>query len=109
MPHGGALYFEHLIRPVLGMGAPDAAAVTQATQAFRQSAAVLEAHLENRSFLLGDALSVADFAVSAALPYAREAKLPLESFPAIRAWHARLEALPGWRDPFAGLESKEFN
>lgn len=106
MPHGGALYFEHLIRPVLGMGAPDAAAVQRATQAFMQSAAVLEAHLENRSFLLGDALSVADFAVSAALPYAREAKLPLESFPAIRAWHARLDALPAWHDPFAGLKDQ---
>ncbi|RYF41914.1 MAG: glutathione S-transferase family protein [Comamonadaceae bacterium] len=103
MPHGGSLYFEHLIRPVLGMGAPDAAAVARATQAFAQSAAVLDAHLKHRSFVLGDALSVADFALSAALPYAQEAKLPLAEFPAIRAWHTRLDALPGWRDPFAGL------
>lgn len=103
MPHGGTLYFEHLIRPVLGMGAPDAQAVARADEAFRQSAAVLEAHLQGRSFVLGDALSVADFALSSALPYAMEAKLPLEPFPAIRAWHGRLAALPGWREPFAGL------
>lgn len=109
MPHGGTLYFEHLIRPALGMGAPDAAAVARATQAFRQSAAVLEAHLQGRSFVLGDALSVADFALSAALPYAQEAKLPLEDFPAVLAWHARLDALPGWREPFAGLQGEEFS
>lgn len=105
MPHGGTLYFEHLIRPVLGMGAPDPAAVAQATEAFARSAAVLDAQLEGRNFVLGEALSVADFALSAALPYARQARLPLADFPAIRSWHSRLESLPGWRDPFAGLES----
>jgi glutathione S-transferase len=100
MPHGGALYFEHLIKPLIGLGPADEAAVRQATQAFEQSAAVLDAHLAQRQFLLGDALSVADFAVSAALPWAREARLPLDRFPAIGRWHSRLAALPGWRAPF---------
>jgi len=67
---------------------------------FAESAAVLEAHLTKRKFLLGDALTVADFAVGAALPYARGAQIPLETFPAIVGWHERLNELPGWRDPF---------
>ena len=99
-PHGGALYFEHVIKPVLGMGTPDAAAVKKAQDAFKQSAAVLEQHLASRRFLLGGQLSVADFAVSAAFPYAQEAQLPLQDFPAIRRWHARLQQLDGWRSPF---------
>lgn len=100
MPHGGTLYFEYAVRPFIGMGPADAAAVQRATQAFEASAAILEQHLARRRFLLGDALSVADFAVSAALPWAKEARLPLDAFPAIRRWHDRLASLPGWREPF---------
>ncbi|MBI2771111.1 MAG: glutathione S-transferase family protein [Burkholderiales bacterium] len=98
--HGGTLYFENLIKPAIGMGPPDAAVVQEAARQFSLSAGVLDAHLAGRKFLLGDALTVADFAVGAALPWAKEAQLPLESFPAIRRWHARLDELPGWRDPF---------
>ncbi len=65
-----------------------------------RSAAVREPHLAKRRFLLGDSLSVADFAVGAALPYAQAARLPLSDFPAIVQWHERLNALPGWRNPF---------
>jgi glutathione S-transferase len=98
--HGGTLYFENLIKPAIGMGAPDPAAVEGATRMFAASAAVLEAHLAQRKFLLGDAVTVADFAVGAALPYAKGARIPLEAFPAIVEWHERLNELPGWRDPF---------
>lgn len=98
--HGGTLYFENLIKPAIGMGAPDLAVVDGANRMFAASAAVLESHLARRRFLLGDCLSVADFAVGAALPYAQAARLPLADFPAIVQWHERLNALPGWRDPF---------
>lgn len=100
MPHGGTLYFENLVKPAIGLGSPDSTVVQRAAQGFETSAAVLEQHLAGRDYLLGDALSVADFAVSAAFPWAEEARLPLESFPAVRRWHARLAALEGWRNPF---------
>jgi glutathione S-transferase len=98
--HTGTLYFENIIRPVIGMGAPDAEAVKGATDAFMASAAILEAHLGERDFLVGDALTVADFATAVTLPYAAAAKIPLAEFPAIRRWHARLQELPAWREPF---------
>jgi glutathione S-transferase len=98
--YGGTLYFENLVKPAIGMGAPDPAAVKLATGMFTASAAVLEAHLAHRKYLLGEALTVADFAVGAALPYAQGAKIPLEPFPAIVAWHERLDRLTAWREPF---------
>ncbi len=101
LPQAGTLYFEHIIKPRFAMGAPDAAALDKATTGFKRYAAVLEAHLRGRSWLVGEALSVADFAVAITLPYAAEAKLPLEDFPEIRRWHAQLEALEAWRAPFA--------
>jgi glutathione S-transferase len=100
MPHGGTLYFEHVVKPFIGMGATDPQVVQAASRAFEASATVLDQHLERRQFLLGDALSIADFAVSAALPWAQEADLPLDKFPSIGRWHDRLSALEGWREPF---------
>lgn len=98
--HAGTLYFENMIRPLIGMGAPDAVAVKSATGLFMASAAILDAHLSKREYLVGDALTVADFATAATLPYADAARIPLAEFPAIERWHARLQQLPAWRAPF---------
>jgi glutathione S-transferase len=98
--HGGALYFEHVIRPALGMGDPDPAVVEEATGFFKRFAAVLNDHLSGRAHLVGDALTVADFAVAVTLPYAERARIPLAEFPEIERWHARLSELPGWLEPF---------
>ena len=99
-PQAGTLYFEHIIKARFGVGAPDPAEVARATAGFKRLAAVLEAHLRGRRYLVGDTLSVADFAVGITLPYADDAHLPLEDFPEIRRWHAQLGALPAWREPF---------
>jgi glutathione S-transferase len=98
--HGSTLYFENFIKPKLGLGEPDAQAVAEATAWLRKSAAVLEEHLRGRDWVLGDALSVADFALSAALPWVDSARLPLDGFEAIGRWHGRLRALPAWAQPF---------
>jgi glutathione S-transferase len=98
--HAGTLYFEHIIKPALGMGEPDPLAVEEATRHFKTFARVLDDHLSGREFLVGNTLSVADFAVGVTLPYANAAKLPLGAFPKIQSWHARLEKLPAWREPF---------
>jgi glutathione S-transferase len=99
-PYAGTLYFEHLIKPRFGMGNPDPAAVEQALAKFRNYAAVLNDHLKDRRYLVGDGLSVADFAVAATLPYAAEIGLPLAEFPQMQHWHNRLEELDAWRMPF---------
>lgn len=98
--HAGTLYFENIIRPVIGMGAPDAGVLAEATAQFRASAAILDAHLANRQYLVGETLTVADFAAAVTLPYAIAAKIPVDEFPAIERWHARLLQLPAWREPF---------
>jgi len=99
-PHAGTFYFEHIIKPAIGLGAPDPANLAAATQPFLASARILDSHLSNRRYLLGDRLTIADFAVAVTLPYAEQSALPLDAFPEIRRWHARLEEMPSWRDPF---------
>jgi glutathione S-transferase len=98
--HAGSLYFEHIVKPAFGMGSPDRAVVEEATGFFRRFAAVLNDHLSGRAYLVGDALTVADFAVGVTLPYAERARLPLAEFPEIERWHARLSELPAWLAPF---------
>lgn len=98
--YSGALYFEHIIKPRFGLGDPDPAAVEEATRDFRRSAKVLDDHLRGRSYLVGDALTVADFAVAVTLPYAKDAKIPIGDFAEIQRWHARLNELEAWREPF---------
>ncbi|MBN9002680.1 MAG: glutathione S-transferase family protein [Rhizobiales bacterium] len=98
--HAGTLYFNYIIKPALGLGAPDDAAVKEATGFVRRFGAVLNDHLRGRKYLLGDTLTIADFATAITLPYAARAKIPVDEFPEIVRWHARLNELPAWREPF---------
>lgn len=96
----GQLYFENVIRAEFGIGAPDPDAVKEATGYVRRYAGILNDHLAGRRYLLGDQLTVADFAVATTLPYARQAMIPVDEFPAVELWHDRLMELPAWRSPF---------
>jgi glutathione S-transferase len=75
----------------------DAAALKRAEEAFHRDAPVLDAHLAQHEYLAGGALSLADFSVASYLHYAAQAGLPLEPYGNIRAWYARIEALPAWQ------------
>jgi glutathione S-transferase len=97
---GGNLYFEYVIKPRFGKGPPDLLAVEEALREFRRCAAILNTNLKGRQWLLGEALSVADFSVAVTLPYARQASLPLDEFPELLRWHEQLNAFEAWREPF---------
>lgn len=103
--HGGTLLFENHIKAVFGLGEPDATATEEATGFFKQFAGVLDDHLAGRDYLVGDSLTVADFAVASFLPTTREARLPLDGFAQISRWHEGLMQLPAWRDPFPAAQT----
>lgn len=103
--HAGTLFFQQVIKPQFGLGDPDLAAIDEALGFFRQFAGVLNSHLEGRGYLVGDGLTVADFAVASFLPHAHEARLPLDEFAEIQRWYAKLEELPAWREPFPARAS----
>ena len=97
---GGALYFENIIKARFRIGPVDPAAVENALGEFRRFAAVLDAHLAERKWVLGDALSVADFSVAGALPYAKAGLMPLDEFAQVKRWHGQLCEFEAWRRPF---------
>ncbi len=98
--HAGTLYFNYIIKPAFGLGEVDQKAVGEATGFLRPFAEVLDRELDGRTFLLGDHLTVADFAISATLPHAETCRLPLDGFRNIARWRSQLEDIPAWREPF---------
>ena len=98
--HGGTLYFEHHVKPFLGLGDVNTAAVDEATGFYKRFATVLDAHLAQHEYLVGDKLSIADFGVGVLLPWTKEARLPVDGFANITRWHNQLMTLPAWREPF---------
>lgn len=98
--HAGTLFFQNLIKPRFTGSEPDSAAVEEATGFFRQFAGVLNDHLSNHDYVVADRLTITDFALACTLPEAADAKIPLDDFPKVAAWHDRLMELPAWREPF---------
>lgn len=104
--HAGNLYFQYVVKPKFNIGAPDDKAAEESIGFAKQFAKVLDDHLDGRTFLLGDHLTVADFAVSVTLPYAEKIRLPLDGFKHVARWKEQLEDLPAWRDPYPAMQAQ---
>ena len=61
---------------------------------------VLEAHLRNREWIAGDALSAADISCCSYLFYEEPFGFNRAEWPAIDAWLARISAQPNWAHPY---------
>jgi glutathione S-transferase len=103
LAHWGAeacqpLTFQRLVKKIMNLGPPDEAAIAKGIEAFNKEAKMLDAHLGKNKYLVGDTLTIADFAVAAPLLYAQQAEMPLGSYGNVRAWLERVTALPCWRE-----------
>ncbi|HWB76162.1 MAG TPA: glutathione S-transferase family protein [Nannocystaceae bacterium] len=82
----------HLARMHFLLGVPmDIDAVQQAARA---SLAIVEQQLAGSDYLLGSRPTLADLAVYPCVGLAPDGKLPLDPYPAMRAWIARMQAQP---------------
>jgi len=63
---------------------------------------IVDRHLGDRPFMLGDAPTIVDFSLAGYVFYpAKETGFDIEAqFPAIHAWRQRLANLPGWQPPY---------
>ncbi|OAI17547.1 glutathione S-transferase family protein [Methylomonas koyamae] len=57
---------------------------------------IIDRHLQNQDWLVGDSVSIADIAVYPYLALAPEGSLDIGAFPNIIAWFQRIRALPGY-------------
>jgi glutathione S-transferase len=90
--------FENLAKAIMKIGPPDPKALAAAGEIFHPDAAMLDKHLGSREWLVGDAMTLADFTVVAPLVHAESGKIPLEKYSNIKRWMGNLLALPAWRE-----------
>lgn len=95
--------YERIVKARFGMGPADEAEISKATDAFPKVADVLETHLSNQQFLVGQQVTIADFAVAAAAPYLAMAGVPLDNYPQIKAYALRITSTEPWMKALAPL------
>lgn len=61
---------------------------------------VLNAHLSNREWVVGQRLTSADLSLCGYVYFADEIGVDWNDYPAIRDWSQRIAALPGWKHPY---------
>jgi len=81
----------------LGMSPVDDATLARCQSDLERPLKVLEDHLADRPWLLGQAFSAADLNVASVMVWARTAKLDLTSHPKIADWLKRCMARPAFK------------
>jgi glutathione S-transferase len=87
---GMAHYWVRVTGEIEAKAAEIAAARAKAAREF----VYLERHLTGRAWLVGEAMTIADIAGYGYTHRAEISGVPLEPYPAVRAWHARIRARP---------------
>ncbi|MFB9984498.1 glutathione S-transferase family protein [Mesorhizobium kowhaii] len=101
------VHFERGTKQRYGIGPIDQERVEEGLTHFRTAAAIIEAVLCEREWLVGNSVSYADFRMATFLPFNDVARLPLDDYPSVGRWYLRLEEIDAWRDPFKGLHAPE--
>ena len=97
-PAIGVLTWERAWKGMTGCGEADPLEVARGERELAECAFVLDNHLAGRSWVCGDSLSLADFALAAPLMYSDKVALPLAQYEHLQAWFARVQQLPAWQE-----------
>lgn len=96
-PQLGTFTFEKMVKPMLGLGAPDQNKLNEALVNFRRFAAVLDQQLDGKQYVAGNSLTLADLTLAGSLMHAVRTEVPLSEFPNVQAWFSRISQLEAWR------------
>ena len=80
---------------------PDPAVIAEFRRRAEGAWAILNAHLDGRSFVVGERLTIADLSLAGYLFWPEEIGVDWDDHPHIRDWLARLRAQPRWMHPYA--------
>jgi glutathione S-transferase len=76
---------------------PDPARIAEGERYIQELATILNAHLSGRTWLVGETLSIADFAIGAWLPASGPVGFSIANYGEIVRWYRTIEALPDGR------------
>jgi glutathione S-transferase len=93
----GIFIYEHLVKKFLNAGDPDPAEIKKGEELFHRFANVLDHQLKDREWLVGNHLTVADYAVGASLDLKEAAHYPADQYHEIKRWYGSIEKLETWK------------
>ena len=99
-PAVAPFYFEHIVKTTFGFAEPDLASLPAKIPELTRYAKVLDAHLEGRTWVACERLTIADFQLASMATYWRPSDMPFGAFPNIVRWLDGLARLPAWADPW---------
>lgn len=90
---------------------PDAAVLAFLRRRLDDFLGILNGHLQDHAFMIGDRPTVADISLMAYLSFPKhESGYDLAAtHPGVDAWLGRISELPGWRSPYELLPGKRLN
>jgi glutathione S-transferase len=92
----GTLAFESLIKPKLNLGPTNETRVSLAMTWLARRAAVLEEHLQNRRFVVGDTITLADYSLVRFESYRTRTPFDWRPYPAINAYFDHIRSFDSW-------------
>lgn len=92
----GTLAFEMFAKPKLNIGPTDEALVAGALTELARRAPVLERHLENRSYLVGSGITIADYSMIRFESYRTRTPFDWQPYPNINAYFDRMRTVDSW-------------
>jgi glutathione S-transferase len=101
---GEVYYFENVVKPKYLGASPDQRVIEGVEADFHRYAKVLDDALISRRWLMEDRLTYVDFRAATIMPFAKDAKMPVDGYKNILAWASRLDEINAWRAPFEGLK-----
>lgn len=94
----GPMAYERFVKKMFFKTEPDKDRVERAEKLFHTTAAVLDKHLATRSFLVNNQFTLADIAIASLTTFAGPAEFPMEPYAHLRAYLARLDEIPAWKN-----------
>lgn len=100
-PAVGILVYERVVKGFFGQGAPDPKEVERGERLLAPLLKVLDGQLDARTWLCGDAVTLADLSLATPLMFAAQVNIALP--PHVAAWFARVQALDAWKQTLPSL------
>jgi len=92
------IYFEEKIVAPMMRNKENISRLEEADRLIETHAEILNTHLENRTFVVGDNVTLADFDLAAALSQMPRTKVPYDKYENIMTWAVNLESdIAAWR------------
>jgi len=92
----GALIFESLLKTKLNLGPPNETRISLAMTWLARRAAVLEQHLKDRRYLVGNSVTLADYSMIRFESYRPHTPFNWQPYPNINAYFDHVRTLDSW-------------